>query len=269
MITTVTTKPKDGRFFTLGPDVAEEKILMVGSCRSNAYLNYFDRYNRMIGSRMKITFIEPNDFHWNEAGEWQDLDTALTRAEGDARLMQTLREATVFVHEHFVSFGMFNTDITQPNHIYRHGLNARVDISIPNYHDRFILFNDLMAFDQEFKARVEGEGGVPGEGTIELLRCMGHAAIKGFQGACLKSSIPEFAEHFAENWTKTRFFWNCNHVSRHFTMYVLRRMNEKFLHWDLNDEFWAGAETEDLFANPHTLLTEHDVAAHGITWSEI
>ena len=51
-------------------------------------------------------------------------------------------------------------------------------------------------------------------------------------------------------------------------MYVFRRINERFLHLDLTDEFWSGAATEDLFREPHTQLTAYDKAAHGIDWGE-
>lgn len=268
MITTVETKRAKETVFTVGSDNPTETILIVGSCRANACLNYLNRYNESHGQPFRIHFVDPNDFHWNERDELVDLEEAILRCESNQRILEVLRNTTIFLHEYYRYFGMFNTDKVAFKNIYDFGLNPKIDICFPNFHDRFVLFQELVNVDEGFRDMARRQGGNLSIGTITDMRRSGLRALEKFYDICSMSSFPEMAEHFAANWTKKRFFWTGNHVSRFFTLYIFERMNERFLKLNLDREFWAGAETEDLFAKPCTPVTQFDRDAYGITWDD-
>lgn len=246
----------------------QETILIVGSCRCVAFINYLNRYNESAGKPFRIHAIEP--FTFSEAQREQ--------METDERVLGIIRATTIFIHEHYGNFGMFNTSRTikeafatakngdeffipagvydtsneiPVKNIYQFGMAPRLDISIPNFHDVMVLENDYAAYGQPTP-----------ENYVEL----GEAAVKKFCNLCLLTSFPEMFLHFWQNWRTTRFFYRPNHTSSAFTLYIFKLMEEKFLKLGLTDDFWQGASTEDLFRDPHTEVTENDRKAYGITW---
>jgi len=96
----------------------------------------------------------------------------------------------------------------------------------------------------------------------------GLAALEKFYNICTLSSFPEMADHFKEWWTKKRFFWTGNHVSRHFTLYLFRRLNEKYLLLPFDDAYWQSIDSLDIFARPCTAVTQLDVDGYGLSWSD-
>lgn len=268
MINTVTVKPREGKVFTIGPDNADERILMVGSCRSVPYLNYLNRFITMNGGGpFRVQFIDPNDFHWDESGNQVDFDAALLGQEENQNVRRAISEATVYLHEWYESYGLFNCSLNAEKNIYQFGMRPRVNVCIPNFHDHFCLFNEQVAFNAEgARDAVLEDGGHPSEATLAKMREYGLRAIDKFCSVCQRSDIPEMADHFRDNWTKRRFFWTGNHVSSHFTTYVFERINERFLHLPLNEAFWGPAREEDLFKHPHTAVTKWDLQAYGLEW---
>lgn len=247
MIYTFNTKAEQlqNGFFRTGSGPL--KILIVGSCRAMPYLNYLARAT---GNDLTIFYINPSDWHWDASGKLVVMEEVVDAMEFDERILSVIRSANVFIHEHFGNYGMFNTSREADKNIYLFGMNAERDISVPNFHDHFILRNDFAAF-----------GPVP-EDWIER----GNAAVDKFCDLCSLSSFPEMAEHFRSNWKTTRFFWTANHISAEFSIYIFRRMNEKFLHIPLDPGFWKAASAEDMFQEPHTHATQEDAEAYGITW---
>jgi len=249
MIYTFDTKReqlKNG-YFRVGD--GPEKVLVLGSCRTMAFLNYLERANALLGG-LTITYINPFDWNWNAREEEVNLEAVIDALETDPRILQVLSETTIFIHEHFGNYGMFNTSTESPKNIYQFGMNPRLDISIPNFHDLFILWNDFASF-----------GDVPSN-WIEL----GQQAVAKFCNLCWLTSFPEFGPYFMEHWTKKRFFWTPNHTSAEFTLYLFRQMNEKFLNLPLDNDFWQQAAGEDMFRDPHTEVHPKDIAAYGLTW---
>jgi hypothetical protein len=51
-------------------------------------------------------------------------------------------------------------------------------------------------------------------------------------------------------------------------MAIFRMMNEKFLHLDLNEDFWREAAKEDPYQFPRASPTKYDRQSYGITWNE-
>lgn len=238
----ITTNDLQATIFTLeSSGEPKETILIVGSCRCVAFINYLNRYNDSAGKPFRIHAIEP--FTFSEAQR--------DKMETDERVLGILKSTTIFLHEHYVSYRMFNTSRDAAENIYQHGMDPRLDISIPNFHDHMILENDYIAYGQTAP-----------ENYAEL----GEAAVKKFCDLCLLTSFPEMYLYFWQNWRTKRLFWRPNHTSAEFTIYLFRRMNEKFLKLDLSEEFWNAASQEDLFRDPHTSVTENDVRNYGLTW---
>lgn len=266
MITTMHIK--GGPVYSLYSDgPAKESILVMGSCRSVPYLNYFNRYNEMAGKPFRIQFIDPWNLHWNEAGGEQDFDAALLRAETDERILTALRDATIFAHEHYENAGMFNTYSKSEKTIYQFGLKPRLNITIPNFHDKWILGLEQVMFDHALRDKLAVHGRVT-EPLFEEMRERGLAEVRKFLGVCSLSDFPEMADYFQNHWRNIRMFAKGNHVSKEFTLPIFRWMNEKFLHLPLNNDFWYGASQEDLFANDITPMTQFDVDAYGLKWPE-
>lgn len=269
MINTTTVKPRGGRVFTIGPDDAARRILMVGSCRSVPYLNYLNRFLTMNPGSMRVQFIDPNDWHWDEAGSAVDFEAALQAQESNPHVLRAIGEATVYLHEWYESYGMFNCSPDAEKNIFQFGMNPEINVCVPNFHDHFILFNEQIMFNSEnaWHYAMASRGAMT-DSILSGMRGYGLRAVEKFLSVCLKSDIPELADHFRQNWTNRRFFWTGNHVSKHFTTYVFERINEKFLHLPLNEAFWGPAGEEDLFKFPNTAVTQFDVDAYGLTWPD-
>lgn len=259
---------KGGPVYSLYSDgPAKESILIVGSCRSVAYLNYLHRYNEMSGKPLRIQFVEPWNLHWNAAGNMQDFEKALLEAESDERILTAFRDATIFIHEFYGNAGMFNTSLDSPKNSYQFGLQPRLNITIPNFHDHFILGLEQIQFNHDLRNRLALAGRVS-EDLFREMKTRGLAEVEKFVKVCSLSDFPEMGAYFLEFWRMERLFWKGNHVSKNFTLPIFRWMNEKFLHLPLSDDFWNQASGEDLFANDITPMTKFDVDAYGLQWPE-
>lgn len=265
-LTTKRAQLRDGFFQTgTGP----ETLLLVGSCRTLSYLNYLHRWNRENGNRFRIARIDPTDFWYNERDELMDLsafETAMITRETDHRILELLRSATIFIHEWYKYYGMFNTAKGLEKNVYHFGLNPQVDVCLPNFHDKFVLFTDLLHFDEYLRRRFLADGLTPD--LAASIKDRGLANLDKFYDICQMTSFPEFADFFKEQWTRKRFFWTGNHVSGHFTWQLFRLLNDRFLNLPLSDSFCREAAVEDQFRNPHTPVTQADRDSYGITWNE-
>lgn len=237
-------------------------VLILGSCRTLHYINFFERWNEMSGNKLTILRIDPCDWNWNERNEPVDREAVITACENDARILDALRRTEIFIHEWYQYFGMFNTSTKLEKNIYRFGLNPRINICFPNWHDRFVLAQDQLIVRPELREIIDKPY------LFHSIRAFGLSALEKFYNVCRMSSFPEMAEHFKLNWTRTRFFSNGNHIRREFALYLFRQMNDRFLHLPLTDEFWRSAHEVDLFSHPFTPVTQFDVDAYGLTWDE-
>ncbi len=251
MITTIDIKNHLRDVFELGHDGGRATILLLGSCRTVAYLNYLDRFNKMNGMPLHIYAIEPNNYHWNELGQDVNIEEELLKCETNQRILSIIRDTSIFIHEHYANFGLFNTDKTGEKHIYQFGMNPAMDIAIPNFHDHFILEKDY-----------EACGITCPDDYIQR----GEKEVEKFCEVCAMSSFPEFSEVFFNTWRDIRYFWRPNHVSSNFTITIFTLMNERFLRLPLNEEFWQGAREEDLFKEPHTQVSDRDIHGYRLKW---
>ncbi len=195
MISTVQTREaqlRDGYFQSgSGP----EMIFILGSCRTLAFLNYLIRWNDGEGhNRFTIRRIDPCDCHWDISGNMVDVEPILENMKMDERVLSTLRNTFIFIHEHFGNYGMFNTSREADLNIYQFGMNAMTDISIPNWHDVFVLYQDFMDFNA----------------MTDHWSRDGEAAIQRVIDLCALTSFPEMGDYIKENWRNIRFFWRSN-----------------------------------------------------------
>ena len=249
MIGTIDTKQKqlENGFYEFG--TGSVKVLILGTCRSIAYLNYLHRWNEISGE-FTVRFIDAFNWNWDRNENRVDCESAINAQETNEVMLSMLKETNIFIHEHYQNYGMFNTLPKTEKHIYQFGMNPDIDICVPNWHDKFILENDFRAF-----------GELPDDYIAK-----GEKAVHDFTNKCILTSFPEFGDMFKHTWRDTRYFWTPNHISAHFSIVIFTLMNGKFLRMPLTEEFWNGARSEDLFKEPHTQVTQRDIEGYHITW---
>lgn len=242
-----------------------ETILMIGSCRAVPYINYFNTING--NNRFTLHFIDPINWNWDQAGHPVNFKEAVDRQEQNPYVLAAIQKANWFIHEHFENYGIFNSSPKSDKNIYQFGLNvpAGQNLTIPNFHDVFILFQDYIDFRREMKA--EARQGVSAA-LKQQVKELGLAEIEKFYRVCRQTDFPEMEDIFRQEWTKTRYFWTSNHISSRFSTTIFRLLSDKFMHLDIPAGFWDQALGEDLYANHYTPLTQYDVENHGIRWPE-
>lgn len=274
MINTINTKAQQlaNGYFSIG--TGEETILVLGSCRSIPYMNYFSALNNEIGNPFTINFIDPFYFNWNQKDERVDYERAVSNCENDERLLSMLKSVDIFIHEYYNNAGMFNVikdEYHNPKNIYQFGLNPKSDICIPNYNDRFILFGDIVTFDAEMRKKAMQDYNVVGalsDKTQKEIFEISQQNLNKFYEICWLSDVPETAGYFKNNFKKGRLFWTYNHVSKEFTYFIFVKLCEK-LGIELSEEFKKKIYNQpDMFANNYTFLTEYDVKWYGFEWGE-
>lgn len=272
MITTIDTANAQKSNGSYRSGSGQEVILIQGSCRGVPFLNALTHLNRH--NRFTIHFIDPCYYNWDSSGKPQNLEVAIGKLETDGRLLSLLKSVKWYIHEYYENYWMFNTNKSLPKHIYQFGINPELDITIPNFNNHFILFQDIVTYDKEMREKVRKDlqetGGSVREETQRELTKMGLADVEKFCQVCLKSDFPEMEKIFRETWTKTRYFWTINHITNAFTKTIMQLMNDKFLHLDTNGESWDQIIGEDLYHTPHTPLTQMDAmhSNYGIQWPE-
>lgn len=252
MFTTVSVKEHWQTVFCCGNPDAKEVVMILGSCRVVPYINYLAHANSVCGNRFKIYAIDPINYMVDAAGNRLDTAGLLKALETDDRFLSILRSVTIFVHEGLSSFGILNTVRDAPVRIYDFGMRPVIDVSIPNFHDHFILVNDFKAIDPKYRDRE-----LTAEDEREIFE-EGNRQIERFVSVCGKSSFPEFGPWFLENWLRVRLFHSFNHVSSAFTLKIFELANEKFLKLELDDNYWNQIGQQDIYANVQTAVTDLD-----------
>lgn len=271
MINTINIKEKQFSVFRIGNPASKEVILIIGSCRSVPYLNYLDHYNKLNNNRFLIYFIDPFNYNWDAKENRVDSEAVILGLETDKNLLDIFASTKIFIHEYYANFGMFNTFKDSEKNIYKFGMNPELDITLPNFHDIFIMFNDIAKFDTKIRGMAEEDfksHGSLSEQTLQELYAISQSNLNKFYSICLKSDFPEMKEYFQNNFLTTRFYWTYNHVSKHFTLKLFEWMNERFLHLALPSSYWNFISKEDIFANNFTSPTLYDKKFYDYKWNE-
>ena len=249
------------RHYSIG--TGSEGILIIGSCRAVPYLTYLKDWNEQNGNRFTIYFIDPFNWHWDLKNNRVDFDQAITMQESNKHLTGIcFPKCKIFIHEYYGNAGMFNTNKDAEKNIYQFGLNPEHDICLPNFNDVFILTREICQFDMECRKMAIQDYNVLGilsqatEMEIEKVR---EANLNKFYDICSKTSFPEFAQTFKNNYKSKRYFWTFNHVSKEFTQTLFVWICMKL---ELNLDNYKISQT-DLYANNYAHLCEHD---KGYTW---
>ena len=259
MITTYDIKQQQFSVYRTGNKDSKEVILIMGSCRSVPYLNYL---NQSVGNTHLIYFIDPFNYNWDVNDKFTDYEKVISELENDENLLSIFKSTKIFIHEFYSNFGMFNCNKDSEKNIYQFGMNAEIDVTIPNFHDVFILASDFYMMDAKFKELAKKESL---SYQILYLKQKSNSNLEKFHSNCLKSSFPEFSEYFKLNWLKKRFFCSFNHISLEYSIKIFELMNDKFLKFSVNlQELYK----IDLFSNTQVDLTDLDLQVHNYEWNE-
>jgi hypothetical protein len=268
MINTVNTKAEQltNTYFSIG--TGKEVVLVMGSCRSVPYMNYFKKLNEE-NNRFTINFIDPFMWNWDMKDERTDYDVALSKLETDERLLNMLKSVGIFIHEYYQNAGMFNINKGDNKTIYDFGMKSDIDVCIPNFNDYFILFKDIISFDLEIRKKAIQDINVIGklseQTQVEIFN-ISRNNLRKFYDVCLKSDIPEMKEYFQDVFRIRRLFHTYNHVSKNFTMAIFNFVSDKWLRLNLLEDFYD--DQEDIFASNFTPLTEYDLKFYNYEWDE-
>lgn len=271
MINTQNIKEQQFSVFRIGNEKSKEVILIIGSCRAVPYLNYLDEYNKLNNNRFLIYFIDPFNFNWDKDEKRVDYEQVILGLENDQNILDIISSTTIFIHEYYQNFGMFNTFKEKEKNIYKYGMNPKIDVTIPNFHDIFIMFNDISKFDVEIKALAKEDlaaNNKLSDRTLKKLYDISQNNLNKFYANCLKSDFPQMKEYFMSNFLGVRLYWSYNHVSKHYTLKIFQWMNEKFLHLELPSSYWDTISKEDMYANNYTSPTEYDKQFYDYKWNE-
>lgn len=261
MINTIETKEQQllNGYYQIG--TGSETILILGSCRAVPYITYLNDWNK--SNKFTICFIDPMNWCWDMKGERVDYEAKLKEQETNQYLLDMLSKVDIFVHEHYVNAGMFNVSKFCQKNIFNYGINPKIDIELPNFNDIFILTREIVSFDMTIRKMAIQDYNVNGElskFTLDKIDEVRQKNLAKFYDICSKTSFPEFAEVFANQYKDVRYFWTFNHVSKLYTQTLFRMMNEKYL--KLGE---VNLSDKDLYANNYSYLCEYDL---GYNWNE-
>lgn len=269
MVNTVQIKQQqlEKGFFTIGS--GPKVILVMGSCRVCNFITYLHEWSAAHGNPFTIHSLDPFNWCWDEKDNRVDYIEAISKMEQHEGMLSMLRSVDIFIHEFYANYGMFNCDKGAEKNIYQFGLNASTDICLPNFNDVFLLAGDILTFDTDARKKAIQDFNSMGklsDQTKQQILSISKKNLDKFYDVCYKSDVPEMATYFFKNFPIKRLFWSYNHTSKHFTIEVFERINEKFLKLDLSTGF--DKDHEDIFANNYTKLTELDVEMYGYDWGE-
>lgn len=260
MITTITTKQQQlkNTYFKVGTGTVN--ILVIGSCRAVPYLNYFDKWNQSFGERFSIHFIDPFNWNWDENDNRVDYNEKLKELETDERLLNMIRETDIFIHEYYANSGMFNVNKSAENNIYKYGMKAIIDLTLPNFNDVFILTKEILDFNVDLKKQAVQDFNVLGKlsnQTLAEIDKIRQQNLDKFYDICSKTDFPDFAHFFKANYKKYRLFWTFNHVSKWYNLYLFFELCKR-LNMETTYNFEQLISQHDLFENNYTHLCEYD-----------
>jgi hypothetical protein len=267
MITTISTKQQQLSKGTFSIGSGPEIILIMGSCRTVPYVNYFNFINEK--NRFTIHFIDPFNWNWNLHNDRVDHLAELKKQETNEYLLDVLKNTKIFIHEYYENAGMFNVSKKSENNIYNYGLKPQIDICIPNFNDVFILTADLCRFDTSIRSKAIQDYNVTGklsEQTLADIREKGKANLQKFYDVCDLTMSLSFKEWFQSNYKKKRLWFTYNHVSNAFTSWLFYFMMAEYLDsMIVTREMMIRIDELNMYADTFTSLTEYDL---GYEWGE-
>jgi len=237
-------------------------VLIQGSCRAVPYLNYF---SLLESNPYCVYFIDPFNFHWDDNEKLVNLDESLSLQENNQSILSLLPTIKIFIHEHYQSFGMFNTSLSSNKNIYQFGLSPELDISIPNFNDHFILVKDFICHDW-FKKELEEPSISPA--CLAKIYTEGEEAKAKFMASSLLSSFPEISPYFHDNFLSTRLFCSHNHISKNYSLFIWELLAEKFLSIPKEKALTNQIQSLSIYENSQTPLTNYDLLLRSYNWNE-
>lgn len=266
---TLNTKPghHENGHFCVGS--GSEVVVILGSCRVLPYLNYLNILNSE--NRFSLVLINIVNFSFDQQDQPVDGREFTKRFENEGPLWYIVKQCKIFIHEHCENYGCFNTSRESEKNIYQFGMAPEIDISIPNFHNIFILFQELVDLDAAVHEWAKNDIAATGELSEELkakVKEKGMARIQDFLEICAKTDLPEFGDVFQSTWQYCRYWWTGNHVSSAFTESVFGMMNSKYFKIEPPVEFLEWCKTYNPYSTPCSKITRYDREAFGIQWPQ-
>lgn len=245
------------------------KILLLFPCRGIFFLNYLADLN--VDNQFTIFYVDPVNWGLAERQSRETWLAANDRLRVDRRFTDMLASAHWFIHERYVGHEMFSTESICRERIYDHGLHPELDITIPNFHDHLILFNDVIKYSPGMKERAMIDmrsNQALSEWTQNDIVKIGQGEIVRFGLSCRMSSLPDMEGFFESEWTKQRLFWAINHISAAMAVKMFRMANDSFLKLDVPDHLWTQWLADPSFSTPCSIHTRYDVEQYGVSWPQ-
>jgi len=265
MITTniIEAFTKDNRFFSVGE--GNETILIQGSCRVMAYANYLNEWNKS-HNRFKIYVILPYMFGTKEN---------INSLENNPEFLQIIKDTKIYISEYIgyekpsfpvlpkaANLGILNYNQQMTENIYQFGMNPEIDVVLPAWDDHFVLWNDVLNFNADLKARFEVN---PDEVNTKIFNITFDHYFR-FHENTLKTDLPEFSQYFKDNFQKVRMCWTMNHNTKNFTLPLFNMLNNNFLRLDFSSRFWNEISKHDHLEGNTTQLTKFDIEYYNYKW---
>ncbi len=262
MITTnlIEAFTKDNRFYSSG--TGNETILIQGSCRVMAYANYLNEWNKS-HNRSKIYVILPYMFGTKEN---------INNLENNPEFLQIIKDTKIYISEYIgfekpsfpmlpkaANLGILNYSQQMTKNIYQYGMNPELDIVLPSWDDHFVLWNDILAFNSDLRERT-------GKAVNDEIYQITLSHYFKFYENTAKTSLPEFADYFRDNFKKVRMCWTMNHNTKNFTLPLFDMLNNKYLQLDFSSKFWNEISKHDHLQGNITELTKFDIEYYNYKW---
>lgn len=229
----------------LGNLNASTKILIVSSCRGIPHVDYLLRFTT---EPMEVTVINPHNY--GLVGRDEDF----IKYENDPRFLEAFERATIFIYEPHYRYALFNTSKRSCKNIWQFGLQPKMTIEIPAFHNHFILALSQWRFIPEF--------------SCDSYRWVSMKHIARFLEHCSRSSLAGLDQWFMERWTKERLFWSDNHITKRLSLEIFRRIIA-ILGFKLRPGWDREAESyNDIYKYDPTPITALDVNTHNLEWHE-
>jgi len=250
----------DNRLFSTGS--GNETILIQGSCRMVAYANYLAEWNKS-HNRFTIYVIIPYLFLLKES---------INSLENNQEFLDIIKDTKIYISE-FIGFekpslpvlpkaanlGILNYSQQMTKNIYQFGMSPEIDIVLPSWDDHFVFWNDIMSFNTESKERTDSKA------NDDIYQITLSHYFKFYENTA-KTSLPEFADYFRDNFKKVRMCWTMNHNTKNFTLPLFDMLNNKYLQLDFSSKFWNEISKHDHLQGNITELTKFDIEYYNYKW---
>jgi hypothetical protein len=208
----IDSKNKNGNIMIVDNN-AKINILLIGSCRITAYLNYFlndenfgKKYNYVCILVFLPTMIELS-----------------MNIMGNDRMKQIIRNSGILIREYIINYNYFNTVRTQECNIYKIKDSFEYDVLLPNY-DVVIYARDIMMYDEDMKTTFNSyiNNDVSLDSLSEKMQLKHKKELEKYYNIISKTDVPELKVFVQNNVYNKRIGCTLNHPTNALSLEVYR-----------------------------------------------